>query len=154
MGAMAYQITNLTIVYSIVYSDADQRRHQSSASLAFVWGPVNSPHKWPVTRKMFIFDDVIKGTMPDIGLGGAFSLAVNDFARFSWPDNIIQNVIPLGTSSVQGWHIHALTMGNSIYHHAVKLYAKIRIMNRIQGRPPIQSNQPLTLETCFSSFHK
>ena len=63
MSTMASQITNLTIVYSTVYSDADQRKHQSSASLAFVWGirrgPVNSPHKWPVTRKMFPFDDVI-----------------------------------------------------------------------------------------------
>ena len=63
MGAMAYQITSLTIVYSSVYSGADQRKHQSSASLAFVrrihrW-PVNSPHKEPVTRKMFPFDDVI-----------------------------------------------------------------------------------------------
>ena len=38
MGAIASQITNLTIVYSIVYSDADQRKHQSSASLAFVRG--------------------------------------------------------------------------------------------------------------------
>ena len=35
---MASQITSLTIVYSTVYSDADQRKHQSSASLAFVWG--------------------------------------------------------------------------------------------------------------------
>ena len=55
MGTIASQITSLTIVYSIVYSDADQRKHQSSASLAFVRGiprgPVNSPHKWPVTRK-------------------------------------------------------------------------------------------------------
>ena len=63
MNAMASQITSLTIVYSTVYSDADQSKHQSSASLAFVWGihrgPVNSPHKWPVTRKMFPFDDVI-----------------------------------------------------------------------------------------------
>ena len=63
MGAITSQITSLTIVYSTVYSDADQRRHQSSASLAFVWGIhrglVNSPHKWPVTRKMFPFDDVI-----------------------------------------------------------------------------------------------
>ena len=63
MDAMASQITSLTIVYSIVYSDADQRKHQSSASLAFVrgihWGPMNSPHKWPVTQKMFPFDDVI-----------------------------------------------------------------------------------------------
>ena len=38
MSAIASQITSLTIVYSIVYSDADQRNHQSSASLAFVWG--------------------------------------------------------------------------------------------------------------------
>ena len=63
MGAIASQITSLTIVYSKVYSDADQRKHQSCASLAFVRGihrgPVNSPHKWPVTRKMFPFDDVI-----------------------------------------------------------------------------------------------
>ena len=67
MGAIASQITSLTIVYSIVYSDADQRKHQSSASLAFVRGshrgPVNSPHKWPVTRKMFPFDDVIMGSI-------------------------------------------------------------------------------------------
>ena len=54
MGAIASQITSLTIVYSTVYSDADQREYQSSASLAFVRGihrgSVNSPHKWPVTR--------------------------------------------------------------------------------------------------------
>ena len=36
MGAVASQITSLTIVYSTIYSDADQRNHQSSASLAFV----------------------------------------------------------------------------------------------------------------------
>ena len=38
MTTIASQITSLTVVYSIVYSDADQRKHQSSASLAFVWG--------------------------------------------------------------------------------------------------------------------
>ena len=58
MGAIASQIISLTIVYSTVYSDADQRKHQSSASLAFVWG-IHRSHKWPVTRKMFPFDDVI-----------------------------------------------------------------------------------------------
>ena len=67
MGAIASQITSLTIVYSTVYSDADQRKRESSASLAFVRGihrgPVNSPHKWPVTRKMFPFDDVIMSTI-------------------------------------------------------------------------------------------
>ena len=63
MTTIASQITSLTVVYSTVYSDVDQSKHQSSASLAIVWwihrGPVNSPHKWPVTRKMFPFDDVI-----------------------------------------------------------------------------------------------
>ena len=63
MGMIASQITSLTIVFPTVYSDADQRKHQSPASQAFVQGihrgPVNSPHKWPVTRKMFPFDEVI-----------------------------------------------------------------------------------------------
>ena len=63
MTMLASQITSLTVVYSIVYSGVNLRKHQSSASLAFVWeihrGPVNFPHKWPVTRKMFPFDDVI-----------------------------------------------------------------------------------------------
>ena len=53
----------VTSYHSTVHSSTDQRKHQSFASLAFVWGihrwPVNSPHKWPVTRKMFPFDDVI-----------------------------------------------------------------------------------------------
>ena len=63
MSTIASQVTSLANVYSIVYSGADQSKHQNSASLAFVWGihrgPVNSPHKGPVTRKMFPFDDVI-----------------------------------------------------------------------------------------------
>ena len=63
MSLITSQITSLTTVYSTAYSDADQRKHQSPASLAFVRGihrgPVNSPHKGLVTRKMFPFDDVI-----------------------------------------------------------------------------------------------
>ena len=63
MSSMASQITSLMIVYLKVYSGAYQRKHQSFAWLAFVWGnhrwPVNSPHKKPVTRKMLPFDDVI-----------------------------------------------------------------------------------------------
>ena len=63
MSTISSQITSLTIVYSTVYSGENQRKHQSSASLAFVRSihrrPVNSPHKWPVTRKMIPFDDVI-----------------------------------------------------------------------------------------------
>ena len=53
MSVMVSQITSLTIVYSSVYLGPDERKHQSSAPLAFVRGihrsPVNSPHKGPVT---------------------------------------------------------------------------------------------------------
>ena len=63
MGLMASLVTSVLVVGSTVCSSADQRKHQSSASLAFVSGihrsPVDSPHKGPVTWKMLSFDDVI-----------------------------------------------------------------------------------------------
>ena len=61
MSTMASPITSLTIVYSTVYLGADQGKHQSSASLAFVRWPVTG--EFPVQRasnaKMFPLDDVI-----------------------------------------------------------------------------------------------
>ena len=81
--ALSSQITSLTIVYLAVIQGADQRKHQRSASLAFVRGihrwPVNSPHKWPVTQIMFPFDDVTM-SWQDIILG-RWSGRLN--ARFS-----------------------------------------------------------------------
>ena len=63
MKSLASQITSVTIIYSTVYSGADQKKHQNSALLAFVreirWSSVNSPQKRPVTRKKFPFDDII-----------------------------------------------------------------------------------------------
>ena len=63
MSAMASQITGVSIVWSTLCSATQQRKLQSSASLAFVRGirrwPVNSPHKGSVTQEMFPFDDVI-----------------------------------------------------------------------------------------------
>ena len=88
---MASQLTSLTIVYSTVYSDADQRKHQSSASLAFVWGihrwPVNSPHKGPVTQKIFPFDGVIiwfpLGTITKTGVAApSVTAAQSDVSAF------------------------------------------------------------------------
>ena len=63
MSAMGSHTTGLAMVHSTVYSGTDQRKHQSSALLAFVreihrW-PVKSPHTGPVTQKMFPFDVVI-----------------------------------------------------------------------------------------------
>ena len=72
MSSRASQFTGVSIVCSTVCSGADQRKHQSSVSLAFVRGihrwPVNSPHKGPVTRTMFPFDDVIVIMRPSSSL--------------------------------------------------------------------------------------
>ena len=90
MSAIPSQITSLTIVYSTVYPGADESKHQNSASLAFVWGihrgPVNSPHKWPVTRKMFPFDDVIMNTATANGMmtDGARASAACYWPALSW----------------------------------------------------------------------
>ena len=88
MGAIASQITNLMIVYSTVYSDADQRKHQSSASLACVGnspGPVNSPHERQVTLKMF--DDVIMDlyiVYLKLGYGWVFTSRLFMGRYYSW----------------------------------------------------------------------
>ena len=62
-GRDGVKISSITIVYSTVYSGTEQRKYQSSASLAFLreihrW-PVNFLHKGPVTREILQFDDVI-----------------------------------------------------------------------------------------------
>ena len=104
MSTMASQITSLMIVYSSIYWGTDQRKHQSSASLAFVWGihwgPVNSPHKWPVTRKMFPLDDVIM-------YAWIFLLVCSGFVFSLFPDfyylfnHILQgSIIGTGSSEV------------------------------------------------------
>ena len=77
MRAIASQLTGVSIVYSVVCSGTDKRKQQSFASLAFMrrihQSPVNSPHKGPVTRKMFPFDDVAMET--------ALVCALLDFGR-------------------------------------------------------------------------
>ena len=100
MSAMASQITSLTIVHSSVYSGADQRKHQSSSSLAFVRGihrwPVNSPHKGPVTRKMFPYDDILM-TMPPRGRHG-----VPNLQRFG---SLFDSLFRLTTNKTRKLHI-------------------------------------------------
>ena len=62
MGAIASQITSLTIVYSTVYSEADKKTSKLRVNgLCAENSPETGecPHKWPITRKMFPFDDVI-----------------------------------------------------------------------------------------------
>ena len=114
MEGIASQITSLTSVYSTVYSDADHRKHQSSASLAFVRGihrgPVNSPHKWPVTRKMFPFDDVSHGISPSTPpthyprSGEAMPLAILLFRGPTYPTTCVWWSSYQGTSSTHPFH--------------------------------------------------
>ena len=115
MGAMASQITSLTIVYSTVYSDADQRKHQSFPSLAFVrwihrW-PVNSSQKWPVTRKMFPFDDVIIQNGRSIYLSkGIFAWFCKDY---------------LHACRLKSNHSSCCTMYSKIFQTVVSSFSKL-----------------------------
>ena len=109
MDAMASQITSLTIVYSTVYTGADQRKHKSTASLAFVWGihrwPVNSPHKWPVTRKMFPVDDVIMRGWKQYSLNDILCLKLDDgSASVMWRRHLISNT--KFTTDASPWEQH------------------------------------------------
>ena len=103
MSPMASHIASLTIVYSTVYSGADHRKHQSSASLAFVQGihrwPVNSPRKGPVTRKMFSFDDVIMQCVASLPVCvinhqcGESSRSVDALKHYNLPEYQLQLII-------------------------------------------------------------
>ena len=108
MGSAASRIISLTSVYSIAYSDADQRKHQRSASLAFVRGshrgPVNSPHKWPVTRKMVPFDDVIM-------LSGARFWIVICLQHLSVCLKIIENASVVKQTHYPDSKVHGANMG-------------------------------------------
>ena len=139
MGVMASQITNLAIVYSTVYSDVDQRKHQSSASLAFVWGfhrwPVNSPQKWPVTQKMFPFDDVIMRH-----IDAQFRGRIN-----SSPLKFIQ--IALITVPSHGYygvsnHRQLPCLFNRLYRRTSKERSKLRVTGFCEGNPPVTDGFP------------
>ena len=113
---MASQITSLAIVYSTVYSDPDQRKHQSSASLAFVWGihrwPVNSPHKRPVVE-MFPFDDVIMLSCSSVYGGNSGHL------KRSWHVEMLSILVV----SVEFWISVQVTSITCVYF-AQKMFSK------------------------------
>ena len=114
-GAMASQITSLTIVYSTVYSGTDQRKHQSSASLAIVRGihrpPVNSPYKWPVTRKMFPFYDVIM-----LQSAVRYRNGVDLIPR--WPLSYFQTLHPDNGPTIANDFIHSIKIYNKDCLHS------------------------------------
>ena len=114
----------VSIVCSIVCFGTDQRKHQSSTSMAFVWGihqrSVDSPHKGPVTHNMFPINDVImgwcclmrRGTVTwRKGYHGSSSLYLWNLATWIylfifWPDEVIFcHFLPLGwrTNDAAKW---------------------------------------------------
>ena len=144
LGAIASQVTNLTITCSTVYSDADQRKHQSSASLAFVRGihrwPVNSPHKWPVTRKMFPFDDVIMRLQAGLqcclkaidanALGSACRIYFRDCPiKSRHNDNIVQRHLYYRLLTLRGFNHRII---NTVWYHTtqVECWYQILILTR------------------------
>ena len=155
MSPTASQITSLTIVYSIVYSGTDQRKHQSSASLVFVRGihrrPVNSLHKWPVTRKMFPFDDVI--VQRDLL---AVILVITNFRgfSFSWIERRVLTLWhTLCISRMRSHHLKLISPGQNGRHFADDIFRcnfrewKIDILIKISLKfvpiSPIDNNPPL-----------
>ena len=122
MSAMVYRITSLVIVYSTVYSGTDQRKHQSSASLDFVWGihrsPVNSPHKGPVTRKTFPFYDVIMRCLEMFVMNDRR----ND-ARWLYYQRVIEDITKM-------WSIYTVTLCSQNIRTVVFLYFVFCILMR------------------------
>ena len=94
ISSMASQITDNLFVCPTCCSDAHQRKHQSSTSLAFVSGnrrPVDSPHKGPVTRKRFPLDDVImRGFSVNYSVRDTLRMSEVLNEMFRWTDNTKQ----------------------------------------------------------------
>ena len=115
MSAMVSQITGVSTVYSTVFSRADQRRHQSSVSLAFVKGihrwPSNSPHNGPVTRKMFPFDDVI---MKKVVYARNHFLKYRPFVRWSFHAMLMIHILYI-------WLIYIYRLKSNILHKFSKV---------------------------------
>ena len=124
---MQWRLKSPHVVYSTFYSGADQRKLQSSASLAFVRGihrwPVNSPHIRPVTEKMFPFDDVImsshlifRSQAPDMMYGRVLLLKLRTNLWFGFRVTIYEPY--KNTDSSSYWFIKIITTW--IIEHAIR----------------------------------
>ena len=109
MNAMASQYAGSSIVSSTAYSGADQRKHQSSASLAFVRGihrsPADSPHKGPITRKMFPFEDVIMSAPTWSKIYGYRNICRFYDLRLFYIGNAADDLATYGASTSTAWYL-------------------------------------------------
>ena len=136
MGAMASQITRLTIVYSTVYLGGDQRKYQRSVPLAFLRGihrwPVNSPHKCPVKRKMFPFHYVIiyacvtgscthfRNVVPNVWHNMFDNAGGIKLVNKMWKDTYLQHIINVTNLSSDQWNSYIIYGQNWIRNSQTK----------------------------------
>ena len=152
MGAMASQITSLEIVYSTVYSCADQRKQQSSSSLAGICLTGEFPTQRPVTRKMFPFDDAIMQ-----GCGEAFAvLSVRLFLVHARPIARATRHIKCckysKTNNVWLTHTHWPWCTHTHKHTQHLISAQAR--NRFYDKPRLSNNQSTQMPiSTVNAFH-
>ena len=157
MTMVASQITSVSIVYSAVGSGVGQRKHQSPTSLVFVreihrW-PVNSPHKGPVTRKMFPFCDVIMVTLDrhsDCRQSRALLLTQRPgaLAKFQltleWCHNKRDSV---------WYHRRFDCLPNRLFRRRSKKISKLRVTGLCEGNPAVTGGFPLQRASNAENFH-
>ena len=125
MGAMAFQIIDVSFLYSTVYSGPNQRKHQSSVPLALLgeirrW-PVNFLHKRTVTGKMFQFDIVI---MTNLISKGVFSSST--FSATNISSNMIRFLQMHDTIKMNSSHT-----GINYNHNNIAIINHIMIYNSV-----------------------
>ena len=141
MGVMASQITSLTFFTQSCIQEQIKESNQSSPTLAFARGihrgPVNSPHKGPVTRKMFPFDGVIMKifVMCALRVKMTTSCRCSLWPKFFQQENIYVLVsgISLDTCALPdsivrefgALHVHILCAKISFQRTTLPLYRKI-----------------------------
>ena len=142
MGAMASQATSLTIVYLTVYSGTEQRKHQSSASLAFVRGIHRwPPHKGPVTQKMFPFDDVIM-TLPMVVNTSPKHIHVGDTKAFN-----TETIYARAVSLVRSCHVLDTNqfLSYELAQHASSRFDSIGLMHELKTKANLRNALKLKL---------
>ena len=157
MNAMASQITGRLDFCSTVCSGADQRKHQSS--LAFVRGihrwPVDSPHKGPVTRQIYPFDDFI---MSHIFLGwpGSTYLDNTHFKiKYHYPSctgpSISLRCRHDGRDSVSNHQPHHCLL-NRLFRRRSKKTSKLRVTGLCAGNSPGTDEFPAQMASNAENF--
>ena len=135
MSAMLSQITGVSNLHSTVCCCADQRKHESSSSLAFVReihrSPVDSPHKGSLTRKMFPFDYVIMVTIPTIVL--CMLSVCNLHKSCLWMNSLRWR--HNGLDSVSNHQPHDC-LHNHLFRRRSKKTSKLRVTGLCAGNSP------------------